>query len=270
MYPSLGRLETWEQVGYSMTTIEVLKEGNLAVVQLSRGKSNPINTTMLKELIVCFEELKQDEQITGAILTGKHPFFSAGLDVIELYNYDNKQVVELFESLFLAIRTMLAFPKPLIAAISGHSPAGGCVLALCCDYRIMAEGKYRIGLNEVPVGIVMPTFIYHLYESVIGSKLAMQFILEGKLLSTHEGEACGLLDEVVHETQVLDKAKERFTFYTALNQRTWQFSKLNMRKSLLAHFSEFNDDLKEEILQHWWSDDTRRILGGLVAQLTKK
>lgn len=253
-----------------MTTIELSKEGKFAIVQLNRGKSNPINTQMLKELTTCFEDLGQDDEVTGAVITGKLPFFSAGLDVIELYNYDNDQVVELFESLFVAIRTMLSFPKPLVASITGHSPAGGCVLALCCDYRVMAEGKYRIGLNEVPVGIVMPTFIYHLYESVIGSKLAMQYILEGKLLTTHEGLDCGLLDEVVVEPKVLEKAKERLAFYTAFNQRTWQYSKLNMRQALLGHFEEFTEAMKAETLKHWWSEDTRQILGGLVAQLTKK
>ncbi|MFT4968807.1 MAG: 3,2-trans-enoyl-CoA isomerase [Chitinophagales bacterium] len=253
-----------------MNTIQVTKENNYAIVQLDRGSANPINIEMLQELNTCFQGLAKDDSIDGAVLTGKERFFSAGLDVIELYAYDNDQVAELFESLFNAIKTMISFPKPLVASITGHSPAGGCVLALCCDYRIMADGKYRIGLNEVPVGIVMPKFIYHLYESVIGSKLAMQFILEGKLLAINEALDTGLVDVSVPEDQVLATALEQLEKYLSLNKRTWQYSKLNMRQPLLAHFSHFDEDLKAEILGHWWSDDTRKILGGLVAHLTKK
>lgn len=253
-----------------MNTLQITKEENYAIVQLDRGTSNPINTEMLKEIQICFSELAADDSVAGVVLTGKERFFSAGLDVIELYNYDEDQVTELFESLFNAIKTLLAFPKPLVASITGHSPAGGCVLALCCDYRVMADGKYRIGLNEVPVGIVMPKFIYHLYENSIGSRRAMQFILEGKLLSINEALDAGLVDECITEQKVLETAIGQLKKYLSLNQRTWQYSKINMRMPLLLHFAEFDANLKVEIQKHWWSEDTRKILGGLVAQLTKK
>lgn len=253
-----------------MNTLKVTRENNYAIVQLDRGSANPINTEMLKDLLTCFNDLASNSDIHGVILTGKERFFSAGLDVIELYAYDEHQVLELFESLFSAIKTMLSFPKPLVGSITGHSPAGGCVLALCCDYRIMAEGKYRIGLNEVPVGIVLPKFIYHLYENCVGSRRAMQFILEGKLLSVTEALDNGLIDECVEEGNVLEAAKSRLLKYLSFNQRTWTHSKSNMRTALLAHYVAFDEPLKAEISKHWWSEDTRKILGDLVLQLSKK
>lgn len=260
----------WEQAGSRMNTLNLRIENNHAILQLDRGSSNPINTEMLQELRSCFQDLAKNPEVHGVVLTGKERFFSAGLDVIELYNYDKDEILDLFEALFEGIKAMLSFPKPLVASITGHSPAGGCVLALCCDYRVMADGKYRIGLNEVPVGIVMPQFIYHLYENCLGSRQAMQFILEGKLLAVNEALEVGLIDESVHEDKVFETAMAQLKKYTVLNQRTWKHSKSNMRIPLLSHYTEFSEDLKAEILEHWWSEDTRAILGGLVQHLTKK
>ena len=90
-----------------MNTLKVTRENNYAIVQLDRGSANPINTEMLKDLLTCFNDLASNADIHGVILTGKERFFSAGLDVIELYAYDEHQVLELFESLFSAIKTML-------------------------------------------------------------------------------------------------------------------------------------------------------------------
>src|SRR5690606_32452196 len=106
-----------------------------------------------------------------------------GLDLITLFEYDEAKIHEFWESFIALIYDLAAFPKPSIAAITGHSPAGGCVLALCCDHRVMAEGDYIIGLNEVPVGIIVPQCIFELYSFWLGSARASKFLLEGKLLA---------------------------------------------------------------------------------------
>lgn len=253
-----------------MTTIQITKEDNLAVIQLDRGKSNPINTEMFLDLQQAFTDLQNDDSIHGAVLTGKGNFFSAGLDVIELYAYNEKEIGDLFEALFDTVKVMLSFSKPLVASITGHSPAGGCVLALCCDYRIMAKGKYRIGLNEVPVGIVMPKFIYALYEQCIGARKAYQFILDGKLLLAEEALAEGVVDAVVELEDVFPFSVEKVKQYMKFSPSTWQKSKMNMRQDLLTNYSSFAPEAKAEILTQWWSDETRKVLGALVAHLTKK
>src|ERR1700744_4167559 len=130
-----------------MNTLQVTIKDRLAVVGLGRGKLNPMNAEMVKELTVLIKSINTDDNIGGLIITGKENFFSAGLDLIELYDYDEDQIKTFWKD-FLALQsTMVSFKKPMVAAISGHSPAGGCVMAICCDYRVMAQGKYIIGLN---------------------------------------------------------------------------------------------------------------------------
>lgn len=253
-----------------MNTIQITVRDKTAVIGLNRGRSNPINAEMMAELSEMVNNIENDDNIGGLILTGKEGFFSAGLDLIELYDY-NEETIRNFWIDFLELVNRLAmFKKPLIAAINGHSPAGGCVLALCCDYRIMAEGKYIIGLNEVPVGIIVPESIFHLYSFWLGHAKAYRFLLEGKLLNTQEALEHGLVDEIVAEGSLAGAAERQMQKYLALEKNTWQQSKLNCRKDLLRKVNADQSNSLKKILDQWWSPSTRSILSTIINNLQKK
>src|SRR5690606_16566166 len=76
------------------------------------------------------------------------------------------------QTMIVLIYTLAALPQPPIASITGHAPAGRCALVICCDYRIMAEGEFVIGLNEVPVGLILPPGTFDLYSLWLGQSLA--------------------------------------------------------------------------------------------------
>lgn len=253
-----------------MKTLSLTKQENIAILKLDRGTSNSLNFEMFKELIQAVKELEEDDEVKGVVLSGKGNFFSAGLDVIELYAYDKAEIEQLFETLFEAMKTLLSLTKPMVAAVNGHAPAGGCILAICADYRIMAEGKFRIGLNEVPVGIIMPPFIFETYAYWLGKGKASQFVLEGKLCTNQEALASGLVNEVIAQEEVLNASIEKVKSYTKFSANTWSKSKMNMRAALLSEFNNFDKQIKQDLLAQWWSDETRGILGALVARLTKK
>lgn len=158
----------------------------------------------------------------------------------------------------------------MIAAISGHSPAGGCVLALCCDYRIMSQGKFIIGLNEVPVGIIVPESIFHLYAFWLGNAQAYRFMLEGKLMNTEEALASGLIDEVVKPESILYAAERKMLQYIQLERNTWQQSKISLRAELLRKVSEHPKETLDIMLKQWWSPSTRSILKTIIQNLQQK
>ena len=93
-------------------------------------------------------------------------------------------------------------PLATVASISGHAPAGGCLLALACDYRVMVEGKYRIGLNESQIGIVAPPWLSRMMADTIGMRRAERMLQLGQLLAPEEAAAAGLVDEVVSLAQL--------------------------------------------------------------------
>lgn len=250
-----------------METIKVSIQDRVAVILLDRGRANAMNSLMVDELQQMFENIENDDQVSGVILTGKEGFFSAGLDLIELYDYDEAQIRDFWERFLKLTRTLASFRKPFISAINGHGPAGGCVMAICSDYRIMAEGKYIIGLNEVPVGIIVPDGIFHLYAFWLGTAKASQYLLEGKLMTPQEALEAGLVDEVVSPNTLRTAAERQMKKYIQFNAETWQRSKLNIRKELLIKVAADQTETVEAVLKQWWSPQTRSILKTIIQNL---
>lgn len=251
-----------------MNTLKIEYKEKYAIVGLDRGKANAINQEMVTEIRQVFAELRQNKDVRGVILAGKEHFFSAGLDVIELYGYDKTQIHAFWQNFAEMVAEMTAFPKPLIAAITGYSPAGGCVLAVCADYRIMATGKYHIGLNEVPVGIVVPRSIFELYAFWIGKRRAYQNLLEGKLMSAEEALQIGLVDELASPEAVLQAAEAKLKQYLGFELAGWQKSKANLRKELLDSMQNFEESMAKTI-EHWWSPQARAVLEKVIQQIRK-
>lgn len=250
-----------------MNTIKVTIREKVAIISLDRGKSNAMNKEMIDELISFMVNIEGDDSIAGAILTGKEGFFTAGLDLIELYDYDEEQMKSFWISFLKLVSTLTAFKKPLVNAISGHSPAGGCVMALCCDYRVMAEGKYIIGLNEVPVGIIVPDSIFELYAFWIGKAKAYNFILEGKLLSVEEAKSVGLINATADISVLMTVAEKQMRTFLQYDKKTWQQTKLNLRKDLIEKVSQDQTEMLEIMLKQWWSPTTRSILKTIITNL---
>ncbi|RZK50849.1 MAG: enoyl-CoA hydratase/isomerase family protein [Pedobacter sp.] len=253
-----------------MNTIQITLKDRLAIVSLNRLKSNAINLEMMEDLSKCFEQLENDAKIGGVILTGQGHFFSAGLDLIALYNLSEAETEQFWIRFLNLSAQLVAFKKPLVAAINGYSPAGGCVLALACDARVMAKGNYIIGLNEVPVGIIVPPSIFDVYSFWIGKAAAARALLEGKLFNPEEALQVGLVDEIVEGDRILTQAEKMVRKYMGFEPNTWQQSKLNIRRDLIAITrSDYSADLKV-MLDQWWSASTQAIVKNIIDNLQQK
>ncbi|MGB1204320.1 MAG: enoyl-CoA hydratase/isomerase family protein [Chitinophagales bacterium] len=253
----------------NLKTLACEIENNTLIIQLNRGKANPMNMRMVSELREAIAFAAENKAIHGVILTGKQHFFSAGVDIIAAYQLDKEGIKAFWRNFSDMVFELSNFPKPMISAITGYAPAGGCVLAICCDYRVMAEGKYSIGLNEIPVGIIVPETIFHLYSFWLGNRLAYQYLLEGKLLKSEEALAVGLVDKTVDASEVLATAKKQMAKYYQFEANTWQTSKMNMRKELLAKLDVDFEALFAPLLEQWWQPTTRKRMATIIASLKK-
>lgn len=254
-----------------METLEITNKGSYTIVQLNRGKVNAINQQMVTELRDTMKSLAEDSKTKGVILTGIPHFFSAGLDVKELYEYDEKQIEEFFVAFGSMYVELCQFPKALIAAIPGHCPAGGCVIAMTADYRVMAEGeKYSIGLNEVAVNIQISQNLIEGYAFWMGHGNASKYILEGKLLKAQEALEAGLLSETAPMDEVLERAEKKMKKYLRANTEIFQNTKAKLRKSWLDGLvTDAKTDLQEAITI-WWKPEIRFMMKMFVDSLSKK
>lgn len=251
-----------------MKTIQINIQDKLVVITLDRGRANPVNLEMLIELISAVKDIEANDEVCGLIITGKEGFFSAGIDLMEVYNYDERQIKDFWTNFLLMQATLVAFKKPYVAAITGHSPAGGCIIAMGADYRVMANGPFIIGLNEIPVGIIVPDSVFQLYSFWLGKRKAYQYLLEGRLLKVDEALQDGLIDMAVEPTDVLAIAEQKVRSYMKMSAATWSQSKLNLRKELLGHVEADSSALLDNMLQQWWSPETRFILQKTIEKLT--
>jgi 3,2-trans-enoyl-CoA isomerase len=253
-----------------MSTVQVTINNRLATVTLDRGRANPINHEMVKDLTACIKALGADANVGGVIITGKPGFFSTGIDLMEAYNYNEEEIKQFWID-FLALPGALAsFKKPLVAAINGHSPAGGCVIALCCDYRVMVEGAFIIGLNEIPVGIIVPDSIFKLYAFCLGERKAYQYLLEGKLLNPAEALQCGLIDETCTADELMASAEKKIRAYMQFHPVTWGVSKMNLRREIISKLTADPTDTLNMMLKIWWAPATRQGLQKMIENLRSK
>lgn len=249
-------------------TISLSINNNIATLQLRRGKANVINQQMVDEIRSTLREIEADETIKGLIITGHPGFFSAGLDVKELYRYNKDQIKTFIHDFGCMHHELLRFTKPMVCAINGHCPAGGTVIAITADHRIMVEGDhYTIGLNEVQVNIQITDILIKGYQYWIGRSKAYTYILEGKLFTPTEALSSGLINEIVAPEDLMDKAEKKMQQYFKSDPDIFKTTKRKIRQEWIDSIEDHDTTELEEALDIWWKPEVREKMGMFVAML---
>jgi len=252
----------------SITTHET-PHGAISEIQLARPPVNALNLELLQQLYAAIESSHQGGA-RGIVLSGAPGMFSAGVDVPALLEMDRGDVENYWRTFFRACAALARSPVPVAAAITGHSPAGGAVLALHCDYRIMAQGAYRIGLNEVQVGMIVPEFIQLGLRRVVGQSRAERLLIAGTLLDAEQALACGFVDELVPPEQVVARATTWLGEMLALPPRAMLGTRAVARADLMANFADVDAMPIQGLVDAFFEEDTLNVLKQLVARLKKK
>ena len=206
----------------------------------------------------------------GLVLSGGPKVFSAGLDVPHLLGLgeDRTAIRDAWSTFFDAVRAIGESPAPVVAAIAGHSPAGGCVLALCCDYRVMAEGPFRIGLNETQVGLVAPEGIQHLLRRVVGAYRAERMLIAGEMVDSARALEIGMVDELAAIDAVGTRALAWLDALLALPRKPMLRTRQIARADLVAALRPERIQL-EQFLDAWLEPDTQAGLRAMLARIGK-
>jgi len=153
----------------------------VAVLKLNRGVTNALNLQLVSQLAENLQTVRDDSDVQGLVLSSfNEKFFSIGFDIPELIKLtidDFRVFYQVYNRICVDLYTL---PKPTIAAITGHAIAGGCILALCCDYRFIAEGRKLMGLNEIKLGIPVPYPGDCILQHVVGTRNAREIMGTGE------------------------------------------------------------------------------------------
>lgn len=248
----------------NLTTHDDIRE-----IQLARPPVNALNLDLLSALHSAIDDSVR-EGARGIVLSGAKGLFSAGVDVPALLACDRAGVREYWREFFALCATLARAPIPLVAAITGHSPAGGAVLALFCDYRVMAEGPFRIGLNEVQVGLIVPDAIQLALRRVVGTYRAERLLVSGAMIDSAEALACGFVDELTGVDQVSKRALHWLGELLALPSHAMLATRSLARADLAAAYANPDTLPLEDFVDAFFHPQTQAVLQQLVAKLKEK
>ena len=220
-------------------------EENYAIITIANGKANAISHEVIEELNAGLDKAEQENKIV--IITGQPGIFSAGFDLKVMTKSPESAKELVTKGSRLSLR-MLSFPKPIIVACSGHAIAKGGFLLLSADYRIGVEGDFKIGLNEVMIGMTM----HHAGIAIAKARLAPIYldrsVNNSEIYNPKDAIKAGFLDVIVPEDHLLPTAVKVAKMFSQLNEKAHAATKVKVRKPHLVAIEKAIDlDLQEEI-----------------------
>jgi len=240
--------------------------GNVLELRLDRPPANALNEALFAALHAALVQAP-GEGFGAIVISGRPGLFSGGLDVPELMGLDRDGLRRVWERFFDLLKALAAAPILSVAALTGHSPAGGAVLSLFCDYRVMAAGSYRIGLNETQVGLFVPEHIQYALRRLVGPHKAERMMVAGTMVESAEAFRIGLVDELAAPEAVIEQAiawcKQHLSLPPLALQRTRTLARADLVRATTAPVN------MESMLEGWFGSETQTVLAQLVAKLKK-
>lgn len=241
-----------------MQKVDIEAKDKIAVVRLNNGVTNPINTTLARELSKTVEKVRAD--FKGMVLAGGEKFFSMGFHLPELLKLDRGEMTHFFHHFDQALLDIYTLPLPTVCAIVGHAVAGGHILIQTCDYRLAAEGKTRIGLNEIKLGLPVPYLADLMLRQLTSDRVATDLLYNGQLVPAAQLIGTGLVDDVFPRETVEDRAIEKALSLTQHPSEGFAAIKQNRTEAVVRKYQAFGGPKQEQFLNCWFSEETKALL----------
>lgn len=259
--------------------IEHIDHDGILELRMARPPVNALNYALLASLRDAIEAAPE-QGAQALIISGREGVFTAGLDLPWLVQQGVEAVEQTWVAFGQVCRALAASPLLSVAALGGHSPAGGAVISLYCDYRVMANSPvsndsatpvapYRIGLNEVQVGLFVPDAIQYALRRLVGAYRAERLMLAGAMPTAEEARAIGMVDELVPAALVVTRARAWLQTMLALPQAAQRETRRIARRDLLESIDDPARMDLPKFLAAWQTPETQAVLRAVLAKLGK-
>lgn len=232
----------------------------ISVIRLSRGATNAIDLVLVQELKNTVKKVHEDSSHGLVLTSANDKFFSIGFDIPLLLALPREEFTNFYQTFNQLCLDLFTLPKPSAAALTGHAIAGGCILALACDYRFIAEGRKLIGLNEAKLGVPVPYFADHLLHSLIGGRYAREVLELGELYLPEDAIQNGLVDQISPLKDVLHQAIERVRTLADAPGNAFITIKANRVEPVEVEIRAKLERKEQLFIDCWYSEEARRAL----------
>jgi enoyl-CoA hydratase len=241
------------------------EHGDVTVLRIDHGRANAADVALLRGLAQGLNDLEKGS-CRAVVLTGTGPVFSAGADLKQVLDGGETYLDEFLPALSELLQTLFRFPKPLVAAVNGHAIAGGCVFACAADRRLMAEGKARIGVPELLVGLPFPVDGLEIMRFATGGRGLPGLVHTGVTLLAADALAAGLVDEVVAAEELSARALEVAGQLGRVPSEVFRLTKEQLRRPALTLTMTDRAAREAETRRAWGSAEARAAMAAYVAR----
>jgi enoyl-CoA hydratase len=235
---------------------------DVAVVRIEHGRVGAMDAELLDALT---EAVRASDR--ALVFTGSGSAFSAGVDLRRILDGGRPYIEEFLAALSRMFRTVFDHPRPTVAAVNGHAIAGGCVLALACDVRLMSGG--RIGLPELAVGVPFPASALEIVRHALGRD-ADRAVLRAETVGPDEAMGLGMVHEVVDAADLVPRAVALATELAARSPEAYRLAKARLHGHANAAIEATTAEDDAAVLAGWTAEDTRRRIEAALAALTRR
>jgi enoyl-CoA hydratase len=218
-------------------------DNKVAVIQMDDGKANALSRPMIDALLAALGRAEQEA--SAVVLAGRPEKFCAGFDLRVMMSGPDaaKDLLRVGSDLLMKL---YGATVPLVIACTGHALAGGALVVLTGDYRIGAQGAFKIGLNEVSLGMPVPVLAMELARDRLSKRALVQATLLGQIYDAEGAVRVGYLDEVVAPDEVLERAKAEAARLGALSRPAFRATKTRLRGKTIEYITATMDsDMKD-------------------------
>ena len=250
--------------------IRIERRGRLGVLTLDKPRGNAIDPPLVEALIDAARQFRNDGEVRGVLLASAHAkLFSPGLDLVTLVEFDRPAMEHFMLRFAEMVWALYSLPKPMLAAVSGPAIAGGCILALTADWRLLARGA-RIGLNEVKVGVPLPWSVAVLLKASVPPHALARVALLGRNFADEEALAAGLADELAAADGLSAVASARLEEFAEKDPASFAGIKSALREANLASMRAEESARLGSWLDGWFSEPTQTRIRTIVASISKR
>ena len=240
----------------------------IAVIRLAHGKVSALDLAFCEELTSELERVRIEPAV-GLVLTGTGGTFSAGVDLFKVLDGGERYLTAFLPVLDRLFRTLLTFPRPVVAAVNGHAIAGGCIMASACDYRVMASGTARIGAPELLVGVPFPSLPLEILLSRVDVRSARRAVFLAENALPDDALRMGLVDAVADPADLLAHACEMAARLAAIPSTSFALTKEAFWRPVLDRV-DARADLDERVLAAWMSAEVQSAIREYLDRTVRK